>query len=365
MMKKYGLIFMVMMGLFLLIGCSGESNTGTAANSNDNTTNDSSTENEVAVDESSGEIDMVWYPNESGSDMKTARDEIGAMIEEATGKTVNHHLTTDYAIAIETIVNNNSAIAFMGAQGFIEAQNRNENLKPLVVTSGGSGTLDDAVYYSWLAVNLDEQDDFKVDGEFSLDTLHEKTMSFVSNSSTSGFKVPAADILGHYQPKSDFADLSETDLMEGGPLFSQVLFGNSHQGSAVNLLNGRADVAAFCDSCLENYVELVEGEENTVGAIYQVKDGAAEPFNTVPEAEFIIMHATPVLNAPFVVNHELLSEEEIQKLKDLMTSDEVANNEKIFVPSDSGNSGLFFKSAEERFVEVENEWFDPIRELSN
>ena len=77
--------------------------------------------------------------------------------------------------------------------------------------------------------------------------------------------------------------------MEGGPLFSQVLFGNSHQGSAVNLLSYNAEVAAFCDTCVGNYVEIAEGEENKVGAVYKVKDGAAEPFNTVTGKEFILM----------------------------------------------------------------------------
>ena len=40
---------------------------------------------------------MVWYPNESGNDLKAARDEIGKVIEEVTGKKVEHKLTTDYA----------------------------------------------------------------------------------------------------------------------------------------------------------------------------------------------------------------------------------------------------------------------------
>ena len=42
-------------------------------------------------------IKMVWYPNESGENMKASRDEIGRLISEATGKKVEHQLTTDYA----------------------------------------------------------------------------------------------------------------------------------------------------------------------------------------------------------------------------------------------------------------------------
>ena len=132
--------------------------------------------------------------------------------------------------------------------------------------------------------------------------------------------------------------------MEGGPLFSQVLFGNSHQGSAVNLLTGNADVAAFCDTCVKEYVEIAEGEENTVGAVYRVKDDAAEPFNTVTGKEFTLMSATPVLNEPFVVNMDTIGQEDFDKIQELLTSDEFANNEKIFAPKDSGQTALFSKN---------------------
>ena len=309
-------------------------------------------------------IKMVWYPNESGEDMKSSRDEIGRLISEATGKKVEHQLTTDYAIAIETIVNNNADLAFMGSQSYVEANNRNDAVQTIAVKSGKSGTLDDAKYYSWLAVNLDEQDKYKENGEFSLDKIANTRFSFVSNSSTSGFKVPSANIIAHFSQQEKYADLTAEDLMEGGPLFSQVLFGNSHQGSAVNLLSGKADVAAFCDTCVKDYVEIAEGDENTVGAVYRVKDDAAEPFNTVTGKEFTLMSATPVLNEPFVVNMDTIGQEDFDKIQQLLTSDEFANNEKIFAPKDSGQTALFSKEGKERLLAVEDEWYDPIRELS-
>lgn len=309
-------------------------------------------------------IDIVWYPNESGSDLKSSRDEIGKLIEETTNKTVEHHLTTDYAIAIETLVNNNADLAFMGAQGYIEAHKKNDAIHPLVVPTGPSGTLDDAVYHSWLAVHADDQAKYVVDGAFSLDKIEGKKMSFVSNSSTSGFKVPSANIIEHFSEQKKYAGLSEEDLMEGGQLFAQVLFGNSHQGSAVNLLKGNAEVAAFCDTCVENYVEIVDGEENKPGSVYKVTDHAAEPFNTVTGEEFVLISVRPVLNSPFAANLDTLGKEDFDKLQKLFTSDQVANNEKIFVPETSGESGLFFKSGQERFQAVEDAWFNPIRRLS-
>ena len=155
--------------------------------------------------------------------------------------------------------------------------------------------------------------------------------------------------------------------MEGGKdkFFSEVLYGGSHQGSAVNLLTGKAEVAAFCDTCVNNYVELADGEENKAGAVYKVKKDAAEPFNTVAGKTFSLISVTPVLNAPFVVNTELVSEETREKILETLMSDEIANNEKVFVPEDSKLSGLFKRvSGKERLVEVEDDWFNPIRELS-
>ncbi len=306
-------------------------------------------------------VDIVWYPNESGNDLKSARDAIGDAVGEATGKEVKHHLTTDYAIAIETIVNNNAELAFMGAQGYIEAKEGNDAIEPLAVPTGPSGTLDDAKYHSWIAVEKENADEYKNGDNYTIDPIEGKSFSFVSNSSTSGFVVPSSSILNHFSDKG----LSEEDLMEGGPFFEQVQFGGSHQGSAVNLLKGTVEAAAFCDTCVDNYVEVAEGEANMPGSVYRVKDGAAEPFHTVPGEEFVLVSVTPVLNAPFVANTEVLSEEDFNKIRDVFTSEEIADNEEIFVPEDSEASGLFKKTEGERFVEVEDSWFDPIRELSN
>lgn len=311
-------------------------------------------------------LTIAWLPNESGSDLTEARDEIGKVIEEKTGKKVEHQTTTDYIVAIEAVANGNADMAFLGAQGYIEAHNKNEKVLPLVVPTGESGTLEDAVYYSWLAVDKANIDSYKNGDEFEIDNIQGKKFSFVSNSSTSGFKVPSTGIVDYFGQKEEFKDLTTEDLLEGGEgqFFSEVLYGGSHQGSAVNLLSGKADVAAFCDTCVNNYVELADGEVNRPGAVYKVKEDAAEPFDTVVGKEFSLISVTPVLNAPFVINTETVGEDLQAELLEVMTSDDIANNEKVFVPEDSEFSGLFTKSADERLVEVEDEWFNPIRELS-
>lgn len=307
-------------------------------------------------------VRIVWYPNESGGDLKEARDEIGAIVEKATGKKVEHKLTTDYSVAIEALANDGAEIGFTGAQGYVEAHEKNKNVLPLVVPSGASGTLDDAVYYSWLAVRNGEENEYKNGNDYSIKNIKGKKMSFVSNSSTSGFKVPANGIIKEFEADK----LTQEDLMQGGKdkFFSEVTFGGSHQGAAVNLLTNKADIAAFCDTILINYVDLVSGEFNKIGAKYKIKDNADEPFKNLTGKEFVAINSTPVLNSPFAMNTNLLSEEDQKKLLEAFTGDEVTNNEKVFVKEGSDTKGFFTKTDKEKFLKVEDDWFNPVRELS-
>lgn len=312
-------------------------------------------------------LTMVWYPNESGADLKEARDEFGKAIEQATGKKVEHKTTTDYIIAIESIANGNADLAYMGAQGYIEAHTKNNKVLPLVVTSGESGTIDDAVYYSWLNVKKGDEGEYKKGDGFSIDNIVKKKFSFVSNSSTSGFVVPSSGIVSYFSKKEEYKKLTAEDLLEGGKdkFFSEVLYGGSHQGSAVNLLSGKADVAAFCDFCVANYVELASGDANKPGSVYRVKQDAADPFAAQKGKEFVLISVTPVLNTPIVINTDTVGENDQKALLEAFLSDEMTNNPKIFIPKDSKATGIFKqKSGKERFVKTEDAWFNPVRELS-
>lgn len=325
----------------------------------------SSADGSTGGSENKAPIVLVWYPNESADDYAPARDEFGKLIEEATGRKVEQKLTTDYAIAIESIANGTASICFMGAQGYIEANKKSDSVKPLFVNSGASGTLDDAIYYSYLNVNDGEEVNYKNGDEFSIDNIPGKKISFVSNSSTSGFKVPTASILGHFSKTAEWSKIDIDMLIEGGDdmFFSEVLFGGSHQGSAVNLLSGKAEIAAFCDTEIAPYADVVSGTKGKAGVVYQIKDDASAPFDAFKGERMAVIQSTPVLNGPFAYNKDTLSSDEVTAIQELFTSDEVANNDKIFVTEESGGVGMFEKSDNERFVLVEDSWFDPIREL--
>ncbi|MCL1875522.1 MAG: phosphate/phosphite/phosphonate ABC transporter substrate-binding protein, partial [Synergistaceae bacterium] len=274
-------------------------------------------------------ITVVWYPNESSNTHADIRAEVARLIEKATGRKAENKTTTDYTIAIESIASGAADIAMaMGAVGYVEAKNRNPQVNVLFVNSDKNGKLDEAKYFAWLCVNKADADNYKSGGAYSIDNIKGKKMSFVSNSSTSGFRVPASAIIAHF--KSD--NLDGDKLVEGGRgnFFSEVYFGQSHQGSAINLINRNADVAAFCDIELQPYIELKSGEENAIGAVYTIKAGADAPFNVHVGKEFVVIASSPVFNGPNAYNPKNLSAAEIKAIQDLFTSAEVANNEKLF-----------------------------------
>lgn len=300
---------------------------------------------------------FVWYPNESTPEFADARSAIVQVVEDAIGREVREQLTTDYAIAIEALVNENAAFSWFGGEGYVQAHAREPGVLPLVVNTDDSGSLDNAKYYSMIGTLVENGDDYKADGEFALSTLEQKRFSFVSNSSTSGFRVPSSVIAEEFAVESD-------DLLIGGPgeVFSEVMYGGSHQGSFFNVLTGRADVGAFCNNCIDSYVESVSGDlsDPVAGDVIRVLAGAESPFDQVPGVEVVFIATVPVLNAPIVMNTNLLTDDEVQALKDAFTSEAVRGNPLIFGPE---GSNAFFSEGEQ-FALVEDAWFDPIRRLS-
>lgn len=309
---------------------------------------------------SSEVLTMVWLPDNSSADLSAAREAMGQAITDACGREVELLTTTDYNVAIEAIASGKAQMAYLGAEGYVQANKKNPKVLAAFTNSDEEGGLDGACYYSRISVLTENADQYKDGDSYSIENIKGKSFSFVSATSTSGFKVPSSDIV------SEFGLESSDDLLEGGAFFSEVLFGNSHQGSAVNLLSGDADAAAFDDVDVDMYLNLVSGEANSVGAVYQVKDDAEAPFDTVRGKQFTIIGITPVLNAPICFNEEAISEEDRTKIVEHFCSDEVANNPQIFVdPEDENAKGIFEKASEKtRFVEVDDAWYEPVRKLN-
>ncbi len=342
--------FIVGGAAFIMLGSSGVMS-GCSLDGNANASGDGAA--------SSDPIVMVWLPDNSASDMSAAREAVGAAIFAATGREAELLTTTDYNVAIEAIASGQANMAWLGGESYVQANAKSNSVQAAFVCSDSEGSLDGACYYSRICVRLEDADKYKDGDSYSIENIEGKAFSFVSATSTSGFAVPSAGIVNHF-------DLESSDvLLDSGSFFSEVLFGSSHVGSTLNLLSGDAEAAAFDDIDVDMYLDLVSGEPNEIGSIYKAKDDAEAPLDTVRGEQFVIIASTPVLNAPFCFNEETLTEEERTKIVEYFCSDAVANDPAIFVdPDDENARGLWEKSSEEiRLVEVDDAWYDPIREM--
>lgn len=336
-MKKT-LIFLLV-AVLTLVGCSSEKQN----------------EGDKGKTTKGGKITMVWLPNESAQDSKESRDAIGKHIKDITGLEVEHKLTTDYNIAIEAISNGEADIGYLGGESYIKAHSINEKVVPLVVGSGPSGTIKDAMYYSWFVVKDSNSDQYKDGEKYSIKNIKDKKMSFVSQSSTSGFAVPSKKIM------EIFPEVKKEELLKKGAFFSEVLFGQSHQGSLVNLLSGKSDVSAICDTCVISYIEQVSGEHNVPGAVYEVKKGAKAPFDKLAGEKFTVIEANAVLNEPIAVNKDKVNDETIKALIKAFTSEQMNNDEKIWAPEGVKSNAILEKEGDSKFVTTDDAWYDLMR----
>jgi phosphonate transport system substrate-binding protein len=309
---------------------------------------------------------FVWIPNDSVPEAKSFRAAIDKVISDAIGRPVVDKLTTDYNIAIEAMATNNAAFAYFGGLQYVQAHQKNANIVPLVTNSGDSGTMSDASYFSRICVKAPDAAQYASGSGFAIDKIQGKRFAFVSNSSTSGFLFPSSGIIGYFSKKPAWSKLARTDLLEGGgdKFFNQVVFGGSHQGSAAALLTDKVDAAAFDDTDLAAYVSLASGTESMPGAVYQVKDGAAEPFNNLVGQKFTVIWSIPVLNGPICTNQSLLTVADRQKIVAALTADSVSMNTAIFLPADykGPNKADFTQTGKVRFLAVDDATYQPIRD---
>jgi phosphonate transport system substrate-binding protein len=307
-------------------------------------------------------ITVAWFPNNSVDNEKGVRDELASVIAKATGKKVDSKLTTDYDIAISAVEAGSSQLSLTGANEYIVSHAKNANVIPLVVESGDSGTLSDALYYSRFLVKKGNESQYASGNGFAIDNIVGKRMSFVSTSSTSGFNMPTAVILAQFGKQDKWKSLTKDELAQGGSgkFFSEVLFAGSHQLSLVNLLTGKSDLSAVDDVDVAQYVTLTSGKANEAGAVYTVNSGAPAPFNTLAGAQFVVIMGIPVQNAPIEANKAYLSQDTIDKITAALTADSTTNDPKIFAPSGSPGS-VFVKP--HRFIKIDDSWYDPTRKV--
>jgi phosphonate transport system substrate-binding protein len=63
-------------------------------------------------------------------------------------------------------------------------------------------------------VNKGSEADYMKDGAYSIENIQGKKFSFVSNSSTSGYKVPAKNVVNFFSAQDKWKELKADDLLE-------------------------------------------------------------------------------------------------------------------------------------------------------
>lgn len=344
-MKK-GRLLTAFLGVFLLLtgvlaGCSSKSSAS-----------------EKAGGDSSKEITMVFYPNESAKNFTASRKALQEELHKATGKKINIQTTTDYNVAIEAIASGKAQLAFMGADGYIQAHAQNQKVEPLLLQSGPEGTTKGASYRSYLMVPKEKADQYKKDGKYDIDKIKGQKASFVSTSSTSGFAVPTDEIQKHFKLKN------KDELSEGGKFFTKVLYGTTHPGSAINLLKGDVDVAAFDDIDLTPFLKVTDGSYDKVGSTFKVKDDADAPFAEFKGKELVNISVLPVQNGPFVVNTKALAKKDQDAITKRFTSKEFTKNKDLFSDGKSKTPTLWQKKSDKTILlKVNDDWYKPTHEL--
>ena len=360
MKKKNVMASLFISGLVFILSACGD---GALAENQTTSTQAATTTEETAngTDTCVGEgedIVIVFYPNESGAEFEIIHREIERLVCEATGRPGRAMPTTDYVIAIEAIANGTANLAYMGPTGYIVASNRNPNVRAMKISSGPSGTLEDAVYYSFLAVR-EEDAHLWEDGQggYDLSLLEGEIMSFVALTSTSGFVVPTIGLASHgFLPDGV---LAEDHFGISGPFFSEVMMAQSHQASAFALVSGDANVAAFFN--MESHFEHHSGPVNDVGMVYAIRQDADAPLDSVGGELMRVIMSISVPNAPFVANHDTLTDDEVEAIIERFLADDVTHNENFFSSNQDLVRGFFTRTDQERFLRVPDGFFDDLR----
>lgn len=129
-------------------------------------------------------------------------------------------------------------------------------------------------------------------------------------------------------------------------------------------MKGDVDVAAFDDIDLTPFMKVTSGSYSQPGATFTVLPDAGAPFTDFHGKKVVSISVLPVQNGPLAVNTKTLSEKDRKAIAKMLTSDEVANDPKLFAKDGSKTAALFHKKGEKsRLVQIDDNWYKPTHEL--
>jgi phosphonate transport system substrate-binding protein len=188
-----------------------------------------------------GVLRVSAIPDESPTELQRKFKPLGDYLAKATGLKVEFTPVTDYAASVEGLINHKLDMVWFGGFTFVQANVRSKGqIVPLVQRA------EDEKFRS---VFITTQP-----GINKLEDLRGKTLSFGSESSTSGHLMPRSFLLAaKVNP--------DTDL-------KRVAFSGAHDATAAAVAGGKVDAGALNISVWEKLVEAGKADPKTTRVFY-------------------------------------------------------------------------------------------------
>ena len=189
-----------------------------------------------------GVLRVTAIPDESPTELARKFEPLGKYLESKLGMKVEWTPVTDYAAAVETMVNRKIDLAWFGGFTFVQANVRsNGKMIPLVQRE------EDERFRSVFITDAQS-------GINKLEDLKGKTLSFGSASSTSGHLMPRSFLLA---AKID----PDVDL-------KRVSFSGAHDATIAAVASGKVDAGALNISVWEKFVADKKVDTSLVKVFY-------------------------------------------------------------------------------------------------
>jgi phosphonate transport system substrate-binding protein len=181
-------------------------------------------------------------PDEAPTELARKFEPLGKYLESRLGMKIEWTPVTDYAAAVETLVNKKIDLAWFGGFTFVQSSVRSGGKTlPLVQRE------EDTAFKSVFITSADS-------GIKSLEDLKGKTFSFGSQSSTSGHLMPRSFLLGaKIDPDKDM---------------KRVSFSGAHDATIAAVASGKVDAGAVNISVWNKFVEDKKVDTAAVKVFY-------------------------------------------------------------------------------------------------
>ena len=183
----------------------------------------------AAISAAQQTLRVTAIPDESPTELARKFEPLGKYLESKLGMKVEFTPVTDYAAAVETLVNKKVDLAWFGGFTFVQSSVRSGGKTiPLVQRE------EDTVFKSVFITSKDS-------GISRLEDLKGKTLSFGSQSSTSGHLMPRSFLLAaKIDPDKDLKRIS---------------FSGAHDATIAAVASGKVDAGALNVSVWNKFVE--------------------------------------------------------------------------------------------------------------